>query len=251
MFGPEDVGREHLHAHSRIHAHQRDRRLRDQHRDGNRLLLPAQHLRDFRRPDDRAREPPVGGSASRSACRTGRRRSNVRSPGRLQLQRLRDRSCRWPISCSAACSSTGNRRRSRWTSSRNTSALYGQDTWRAVAERDDELRGAVGALVPAAAPAEPDLQLRHRPVPGRDSAARCSRRRRRDSLSGRRGLPDQGRACSTEWLNIQPRVGVSWDPSGNGRTSVRAGYGMNSNFVDRRVLFRRGAGAARSAWSSV
>ena len=36
----------------------------------------------------------------------------------------------------------------------------------------------------------------------------------------------------TDWLNFAPRVGVAWDPSGDGRMSVRAGYGMNSEFVN-------------------
>src|SRR5688572_926991 len=41
----------------------------------------------------------------------------------------------------------------------------------------------------------------------------------------------------TEWLNIQPRVGVSWDPTGEGQTAVRAGYGMNSNFIAGEFYF--------------
>ena len=36
----------------------------------------------------------------------------------------------------------------------------------------------------------------------------------------------------TEWLNIAPRVGLAWDPAGDGRMSVRTGYGMNSEFVN-------------------
>ena len=41
----------------------------------------------------------------------------------------------------------------------------------------------------------------------------------------------------TEWMNVQPRVGISWDPKGDGRTSVRAGYGMNSNFIAGEFYF--------------
>ena len=33
-------------------------------------------------------------------------------------------------------------------------------------------------------------------------------------------------------LNFAPRVGVAWDPAGDGRMSIRAGYGMNSEFVN-------------------
>ena len=40
-----------------------------------------------------------------------------------------------------------------------------------------------------------------------------------------------------EWSNLQPRVGVSWDPKGDGRTAVRAGYGMNSNFIAGEFYF--------------
>ncbi len=40
-----------------------------------------------------------------------------------------------------------------------------------------------------------------------------------------------------EWANVQPRVGIAWDPKGDGRTSVRAGYGMNSNFIAGEFYF--------------
>ena len=47
-----------------------------------------------------------------------------------------------------------------------------------------------------------------------------------------RAFPNGKAGMYTEWLNIAPRVGVAWDPNGDGRMSVRAGYGMNSEFVN-------------------
>ena len=56
------------------------------------------------------------------------------------------------------------------------------------------------------------------------------------SYPGDEGFPTKA-GMFTEWLNLQPRVGVSWDPTGDGRTSVRAGYGMNSNFIAGEFYF--------------
>ena len=39
------------------------------------------------------------------------------------------------------------------------------------------------------------------------------------------------------WSNIAPRVGVSWDPRADGRTSIRAGYGMTGDFVTGQFFF--------------
>jgi hypothetical protein len=39
------------------------------------------------------------------------------------------------------------------------------------------------------------------------------------------------------WMNFQPRVGMSWDPNGDGRTSVRAGYGLNGDFISGQFFF--------------
>jgi hypothetical protein len=41
----------------------------------------------------------------------------------------------------------------------------------------------------------------------------------------------------TVWSNIAPRLGVAWDPKGDGRTSVRAGYGMTGDFVTGQFFF--------------
>jgi hypothetical protein len=37
---------------------------------------------------------------------------------------------------------------------------------------------------------------------------------------------------NTQWGNVGPRVGVSWDPNGDGKTSVRASYGRSFEFVN-------------------
>ncbi len=51
-----------------------------------------------------------------------------------------------------------------------------------------------------------------------------------DGFPGKTGM-------RTVWTNIAPRVGVSWDPKADGRTSVRAGYGMTGDFVTGQFFF--------------
>src|SRR5688572_5577952 len=48
---------------------------------------------------------------------------------------------------------------------------------------------------------------------------------------GDEGFPSQA-GMNPDWLNVAPRVGIAWDPNGDGRMSVRAGYGMNGEFVN-------------------
>ena len=50
------------------------------------------------------------------------------------------------------------------------------------------------------------------------------------------GFPGNS-GMNTVWSNIAPRVGVSWDPGGEGRTSVRAGYGLTGDFVTGQFFF--------------
>jgi hypothetical protein len=45
-------------------------------------------------------------------------------------------------------------------------------------------------------------------------------------VAGREGNPFDRGIYETDKNNIQPRVGVSWDPQGNGLMIVRAGYGL-------------------------
>jgi hypothetical protein len=45
------------------------------------------------------------------------------------------------------------------------------------------------------------------------------------------GFPSQA-GMLTDWNNLGPRVGLAWDPMGDGKTSVRASYGKSFEFVN-------------------
>jgi hypothetical protein len=48
---------------------------------------------------------------------------------------------------------------------------------------------------------------------------------------GDAGFPTNA-GMQTQWGNFGPRVGVTWDPNGDGKTSVRASYGRSYEFVN-------------------
>ncbi|MEP7309380.1 MAG: hypothetical protein ABJA98_28075, partial [Acidobacteriota bacterium] len=45
------------------------------------------------------------------------------------------------------------------------------------------------------------------------------------------GFPTKA-GMNTQWGNLGPRVGIAWDPTGSGKTSVRASYGKSYEFVN-------------------
>ena len=52
------------------------------------------------------------------------------------------------------------------------------------------------------------------------------------------------------WSNIAPRAGCRWDPTGDGRTSVRAGFGITERLRDRDRRSSTRAQRRRTAWNS-
>ena len=55
------------------------------------------------------------------------------------------------------------------------------------------------------------------------------------------GFPGKS-GMRTVWSNVAPRVGIAWDPRGDGRTAVRAGYGMTGDFVTGQVFIETQTG---------
>jgi Carboxypeptidase regulatory-like domain len=45
-------------------------------------------------------------------------------------------------------------------------------------------------------------------------------------VPGDQGMPDYSRTSNNLWAHFAPRVGMAWDVSGDGRTSVRSAYGI-------------------------
>jgi hypothetical protein len=48
------------------------------------------------------------------------------------------------------------------------------------------------------------------------------------------GFPSQA-GMRTQWGNLGPRVGIAWDPAGDGRTAIRASYGKSFEFVNAQI----------------
>src|SRR6185436_14115189 len=90
--------------------------------------------------------------------------------------------------------------------------------------------------VPAEQPGQGVLQLRLLAHHVGDAQHRLSTGAAGTLLPGDPGFPGTT-GMRTVWTNIAPRVGVAWDPKGDGRTSVRAGFGMTGDFVSGQFFF--------------
>ncbi|MBC7928516.1 MAG: hypothetical protein H7039_22970 [Bryobacteraceae bacterium] len=67
----------------------------------------------------------------------------------------------------------------------------------------------------------------------------------RPGREGNPAFPDTG-IIPQDYNNIAPRLGLAWDPKGDGRTAIRAGYGIyyNTTVAQTFNTFRRGNGIA-------
>ena len=54
---------------------------------------------------------------------------------------------------------------------------------------------------------------------------------------GDTGFPSGTSGLNNQWLNFAPRLGLAWDVNGDGRTAVRASYGLGYDFQSASYLF--------------
>ena len=54
---------------------------------------------------------------------------------------------------------------------------------------------------------------------------------------GDQGFPAGKSGLDKQWLNMAPRAGIAWDVNGDGRTAVRASYGLGYDFQSASYLF--------------
>ena len=60
---------------------------------------------------------------------------------------------------------------------------------------------------------------------------------------GDAGFPSGSKGTSTQWGNFSPRAGLAWDVAGDGRTAVRASYGMAYDFPTAQFMYKPATGS--------
>ena len=228
--------------------------------DEHRLLLRArsghQHLQlhaELHAADGHRRLPASSSAAARRACRPSRPRpgrsattsrwfaaatsSRSAEPGRAG-RRSRWPTCARPASSAIDGSITGlplaDFMLGRIGTNGLIQAAQTRSTWKQVcsactrrtrgvsARADLQLRPALGAVLPAATRRTARSTSSIRGGSSRAQRAPCSRTVRPGCTS--RAIPGSRHKAGmkTDWSNFGPRVGLAWDPTGDGRTSMRA-----------------------------
>jgi hypothetical protein len=60
---------------------------------------------------------------------------------------------------------------------------------------------------------------------------------------GDSGFPGGSKGTETQWGNLSPRAGFAWDVGGDGRTALRASYGMAYDFPTAQFMYKPATGS--------